>query len=352
MPHKRLAVVWALLWTFGWAIAFTAVVQMSVNRVSVDVDGQTFVVKTRERSVATLLKRLDIHIADGDVVFPAPQARLGRGQAVYVRHAKTVRVIVGRSAPIEVKTTATTVGALVEGLGIARRPTDFVSPAPETELQGGETVRIERIEAAVVARAKPIKAQTVKKADLSLPRGVEKTEQNGRDGKALALYRAVYVNGVLHDLSPLTTKVVETAVPRIVRVGRKPPAPDPPKPKTVTVADLTFTAQQVLTGVVLTAYGPGPGHTGKLPGDPGYGMTATGHRAKEGRTIAVDPDVIPLGSWVYIDGYGLFRAEDTGGAVKGKIIDIYFEDDHKADAFGYRRGNTVYVIGPNKPETR
>lgn len=66
----------------------------------------------------------------------------------------------------------------------------------------------------------------------------------------------------------------------------------------------------------------------------GYGdMTATGKRAKEGRTIAVDPSVIEYGTTVYIDGKA-YIAEDCGGLVKGKHIDIYFDSHSKVDAFG------------------
>lgn len=66
----------------------------------------------------------------------------------------------------------------------------------------------------------------------------------------------------------------------------------------------------------------------------GYGdMTATGKRAKEGRTIAVDPNVIEYGTTVYIDGRA-YIAEDCGGLVKGKHIDIYFDSHSKVDAFG------------------
>lgn len=66
----------------------------------------------------------------------------------------------------------------------------------------------------------------------------------------------------------------------------------------------------------------------------GYGnMTATGKRAVEGRTIAVDPDVIEYGTTVYIDGTP-YIAEDCGGLVKGKHIDIYFDSHSKVDAFG------------------
>ena len=63
------------------------------------------------------------------------------------------------------------------------------------------------------------------------------------------------------------------------------------------------------------------------------GVTATGTIVEEGRTIAVDPDVIPLGSQVFIDGI-LYTAEDTGGAIQGNRIDIYV-DSH---AYALRMG--------------
>lgn len=94
----------------------------------------------------------------------------------------------------------------------------------------------------------------------------------------------------------------------------------------------------------LTAYGPGFESTGKRPGDPGYGITATGKRAKPRHTIAVDPHLIPLGSLVYIDGVGYRVAEDVGGAIKGRHIDVYFPSDEDAKIFGVKRHVKVYVF--------
>jgi 3D (Asp-Asp-Asp) domain-containing protein len=51
------------------------------------------------------------------------------------------------------------------------------------------------------------------------------------------------------------------------------------------------------------------------------GITATGKRAIPGRTVAVDPRVIPLGTKLYVEGLGEVIADDTGGAIKGNIID-------------------------------
>jgi 3D (Asp-Asp-Asp) domain-containing protein len=61
-------------------------------------------------------------------------------------------------------------------------------------------------------------------------------------------------------------------------------------------------------------------------------LTALGTRLTTNRTIAVDSRVIPLGSWVEINipgkGWQKFRAEDTGSAVKGNIIDVYIGTNH------------------------
>lgn len=64
------------------------------------------------------------------------------------------------------------------------------------------------------------------------------------------------------------------------------------------------------------------------------GVTATGRKAKQGRTVAVDPNVIPYGSIVYIDGVDDYIAEDCGGKIKGNRIDIYFDSHKDALEFG------------------
>lgn len=65
--------------------------------------------------------------------------------------------------------------------------------------------------------------------------------------------------------------------------------------------------------------------------------TSTGTIPQQGRTIAVDPMVIPYGTSVHIDGMGDYIAEDCGGAVRQNHIDVYFESHEAALAFGSRR---------------
>jgi 3D (Asp-Asp-Asp) domain-containing protein len=94
----------------------------------------------------------------------------------------------------------------------------------------------------------------------------------------------------------------------------------------------------------LTAYTAGYESTGKTPSHPAYGITASGAKVKENFTIAVDPEVIPLGSLVYIEGLGIRKAEDTGSAIKGKKIDVYIPDLEEALEFGVKRNVKVYVL--------
>ena len=83
--------------------------------------------------------------------------------------------------------------------------------------------------------------------------------------------------------------------------------------------------------------------TAYLPTDgDGYGITATGIPATYG-VAAVDPYVIPLGSRLYIPGYGEAIAADTGGAIYGNRIDLCMESYSECMNFG-RRDITVYVL--------
>lgn len=64
------------------------------------------------------------------------------------------------------------------------------------------------------------------------------------------------------------------------------------------------------------------------------GKTCTGNPMIEGRTIAVDKNVIPLGTSVYIEGFGWYVAEDVGGGVRGNHIDIYLADHDRVNRMG------------------
>ena len=80
-----------------------------------------------------------------------------------------------------------------------------------------------------------------------------------------------------------------------------------------------------------------------LPTDGGGDcITATGLLATHG-IVAVDPDVIPLGTRVYIPGYGVAIAADTGGMIEGAMIDLCMEDYDDCMQFG-RRDIDVYIL--------
>lgn len=86
-----------------------------------------------------------------------------------------------------------------------------------------------------------------------------------------------------------------------------------------------------------TAYYPGVGSNGKWAG-----RTAMGYESRPGR-VAVDPNVIPLGSRLYVEGYGYCVAVDTGGAIKGNKIDVCFATVEECYRYG-RRTIDVYLL--------
>ena len=80
-----------------------------------------------------------------------------------------------------------------------------------------------------------------------------------------------------------------------------------------------------------------------LPSDGGgAGVTASGLPAGHG-VVAVDPDIIPLGTKVFVPGYGVAIAADTGGIIEGHMIDLCMDDYGDAIAFG-RRDIEVYIL--------
>ena len=69
----------------------------------------------------------------------------------------------------------------------------------------------------------------------------------------------------------------------------------------------------------------------------GNGITKSGEKAKTGITISTDPNIIPLGSKVFIEGYDVRISQDTGSAIKGNKIDVYVDTHKEAERLGKRK---------------
>jgi 3D (Asp-Asp-Asp) domain-containing protein len=168
--------------------------------------------------------------------------------------------------------------------------------------------------------------------------GYEKVIQSGSDGMKKSVYQETYLDGELISKNLEEEIVYKEPVDKIIEIGTK-------KHLVTSRGGFRYSNELVLTA---TAYDLSYESTGKNPGDPEYGITASGTKAQPG-TVAVDPRVIPLGTKLYvasIDGspdYGFATAEDTGGAIKGNKIDLFMESGTDCYNFG-RRQVKVYIL--------
>lgn len=77
-----------------------------------------------------------------------------------------------------------------------------------------------------------------------------------------------------------------------------------------------------------------------------HGITASGEPCIPGHSAAVDPEFIPLGSWIYVPAFGKwFKATDTGNMIKGMAVDLAVDDEFAARAIGRQTMNVFVVDG-------
>ncbi|WP_317890849.1 ubiquitin-like domain-containing protein [Paenibacillus arenilitoris] len=327
----------------------------AVKSVSVVVNGQETVVETKQWVLQRLLDEQAITIGPHDKVSVPLNAAIKDGDRIEVTHAIPVNVKAdGKTTTVY--TTGKTVKSAIEELNIPVREKDKIIPPLHTQVNAELNVTVVRVETRVSETERTMPYSIVKKEDPSLAAGKEKLVQTGKEGRIVEQIEKQYEDGVLISKKMVSKVVAAKAVDQVVAVGTKKEAPkvtvlssSTPSIATLTKGGVTFKARKVMKNVTLTAYTAGVESTGKDEEHPQYGITASGTRVQEGRTIAVDPKVIPIGWWVYIEGIGFRRAEDKGSAIKGNKIDVYFDSKNYAERFGRKKGITVYVLGPKKP---
>jgi len=333
-------------------LGYFSILATQPKQVTLALDGVSRTYQTTADTVEQFLAEQKIPVTDNDQLVPAASTKLDDGATIQLHTSWAIPVHVDGHTKV-VHTRSRNVEGVLKDAGIALGQLDQIQPALTAALTKDTNITITRIAEKVVQVEEHVPFQEIRKNDASLTRGQTRVLQNGQEGKAIAHYKLVMANGKEISREFVKRDVLAPKKDRIVAVGTASAVTAEKRKLAVAAASTVsrggkvFRPKHVLKGVTLTAYTPDGG--GKSPGSPGYGRTATGVRAAEGRTIAVDPSVIPLGWWVYIDGIGYRRAEDTGGAVRGSKIDVFFNSNAEAIQFGRKRNRTVYIIGPHKP---
>jgi len=226
-----------------------------------------------------------------------------------------------------VRTAQTTVGSVLNELGIGIGPQDVVMPTTNERPYFGMNITVVRVENAIEERHETIAFDTVKTFTKDLRPGTILQSKAGVLGEKLVSYQVRYKNGDEVDRKILSSKVIAKPVNRVVEIGSRGRY----------TSRGEFSTHQIVR-MNASAYDPGPRSCGRRS----VGRTSLGLRAGYG-VVAVDPRVIPLGSKLYIEGYGFAVAGDTGGAIKGRRIDLGFSSYREAVRFG-RRSVRVHTL--------
>lgn len=332
--------------TLIWYFAYTS------KQVHLVVDGKSQSIETRHSLVNQVLQEQSIVVNPEDSISVALDSSIEDGDKIVIVRAVPVKVSVDGTTKLHF-TTQKSVQKTIEELGITVDTDDKVSPALDSKIAANEEIQIVRVTKHSVQTKDSIPFTVVKTSDDTLLKGKTKVTAEGNEGVVVHNYEKVYEDGKLVSKTWLGKVVEKQATPKVIAVGTKKPAVVASATiartgNTVNISGVTtkggvsFEYKKVLKNVTLTAYSSEEDGIGT--------RTASGTRVTEGRTIAVDKSVVPLGWWVYIEGIGFRKAEDTGGAIKGNKMDVYYDSLKAAKNFGRKKGRTVYVIGPTKPE--
>ncbi|UFJ40530.1 G5 domain-containing protein [Brevibacillus humidisoli] len=329
---------------------FFLILAAQPKQVTLNVDGVTQTFQTRADTVAQFLTERNITIRDIDVLTPDADTSISDSLVIQLQTSWEVPVLVGTEKKV-VHTAKRDVAGVLQDAGIALGQSDRVEPSLTSKIEPDTQIVVTKVKENVVQVEQEVPFQEIRRNDGSLAKGEMRVLQKGEPGKAVMHYKVMLENGKEVSRELIKQEIIKPKSDRIVAVGTAQEKTNLAEAWTTTAmvsrGGVQFRPRSVLKGVTLTAYTPAGG--GKSPSSPGYGYTAMGVKAVEGKTIAVDPKVIPLGWWVYIEGIGYRRAEDTGGAIKGSKIDVFFNNRSEALQFGRKRGKTVYIIGPQKP---
>ena len=290
--------------------------------VTVMVDGAAHTVRTQLNSNEGIVRDAGVKLNPNDKVISSSTS-VQNGTTLTVVRAIPVYVTVnGRTRAVF--TTETTAQGVANELGF-KTPNYVVVGDLNGSVLSGTHITIAQVTSRSLSTVdQEIAIEVIRQKDDTMAKGEEEVVQVGQPGLERVQRETLYSNGTViktNDVSKVTQRAM---VPTIIKEGTR---------EVTTSRNVAGRASRAIV-MEASAYLAGDGD--------GLGITATGVPAVRG-IAAVDPDVIPLGTRLFIPGYGEAIAADTGGAIIGNKIDLVMDSYGEAMEFG-RQDVTVYVL--------
>jgi len=307
-----LAVIFALILI---AVAFS----IANKTVVLQVDGKASQVKTFCSTVDDLIKAQKVTLKKEDEVTPSLGTKLKENMKVVVNHALHVTLIAdGKTS--EFMSCRNTVGDVLKEQGVDLSGKDIVYPSTAERLNEGAKIRVVRVSVKEKVEEAPIYPKAVRETDPNLANGLMRVVKAGKNGIEKRIWQVTYHDGQEFKRLLASSSVSRSAVDHVVALGTA---------TQVSRGGMNIRFSSALD-VVASAY-TYTGHNTSSGTAPGFG------------TVAVDPSVIPLGSKLYIEGYGYATALDRGGSIVGNRVDVFMDSYSQARLWGVRRVR-VYVL--------
>lgn len=294
---------------------------ISVQRaipVQVNDNGAVTTFYTTAPTLGEALRQAGLIVYLGDYVTPDLGTLVQPGWQVYIRRSRPATITVDGKT-IQTRTREDTVAGVLAQEGIRLENQDYAVPPATEKLTDGMTVKITRVREEVITESEYLPYETVWQADPTMELDERKVSQTGVQGVKKRQIRTRYENG-REVRRALDREWIDAApVTQLISYGTK-----------VVVRDLTLPDGSVVKywrklSLLATSYTAAT--SGKARTHPLFGKTFLGWQAGTG-IVAVDPSVVNLRATLYIPGYGLGQAGDTGGRIKGRRIDLGYDEEN------------------------
>ncbi|GMB10080.1 G5 and 3D domain-containing protein [Thermolongibacillus altinsuensis] len=287
------------------------------------IDGKEKKLRTTAKTIKDLLKAEQIEIHEHDEISPNLNEPIKANMKITIQKAFPV-VLNDGGKEQHVWSTSTTVADFLAKQHIKLNELDRIHPGLNETVKENTKIKIIRVEKVTDVVEEPVNYAVVIKKDAQLSKGQQKVISQGEKGLVSKQYEVILENGKEVSRKLVKKEMIKPSKNRIVAVGTK-VVPQP----LVSRGREEFAQELYVTATAYTAYCGGCS-----------GKTATGVNLRanpNAKVIAVDPRIIPLGTKVYVEGYGYAIAADTGSAVKGYKIDVFFPNKSKAFKWGIKR---------------